>query len=183
MLRDVVLAVALYKLAWSTDLMATTLALPLGATHSLTLMIKWVLWAMYFNVQGILLTSWWCLAHEASHGTLSPFSWINDTIGFFLHTVRVFIVCRHHSYLVGLVPAGTIFLLEIDPPRAPQVNCFGWAGGELRSPHTLSLCSAIRWYCECYNLSRRIWGDPNIHHDSHNSHAGFWLSILFTVQP
>jgi fatty acid desaturase len=28
------------------------------------------------------------MAHEAGHGTLSPYSWINHFIGFTLHTVR-----------------------------------------------------------------------------------------------
>ncbi|KAF5391131.1 hypothetical protein D9757_003022 [Collybiopsis confluens] len=72
--RDVSLAVMLYKFAWHID------SLPLNR------ILRWVLWIVYFNLQGIVLTSWWCLAHEASHGTLSPISLVNDIAGFLLHT-------------------------------------------------------------------------------------------------
>lgn len=88
--RDVTLAILLYRLAWSLDTIATTLVGSWNASQTHLRMLKWMLWIIYFNVQGILLTSWWCLAHEASHGTLSSFTLVNDLVGFVLHTVNVF---------------------------------------------------------------------------------------------
>ncbi|KAJ3925446.1 MAG: delta-12 fatty acid desaturase [Lentinula lateritia] len=84
--RDVTLAILLYRLAWSLDTIATTLVGSWNASQTHLRMLKWMLWIIYFNVQGILLTSWWCLAHEASHGTLSSFTLVNDLVGFVLHT-------------------------------------------------------------------------------------------------
>jgi hypothetical protein len=84
--RDVALAVVLYKLSWRMDWIVACVSKPLNASGIQTRVIKWILWTFYFNAQGIVLTSWWCLAHEASHGTLSSISLVNDVVGFLLHT-------------------------------------------------------------------------------------------------
>ncbi|KAH7868007.1 delta-12 fatty acid desaturase [Lentinula edodes] len=80
--RDVTLAIVLYRLAWFLESPATVFFEPSNFLR----LVKYVLWLFYFNAQGILFTSWWCLAHEASHGTLSSFALVNDAVGFVLHT-------------------------------------------------------------------------------------------------
>ncbi|KAK0220561.1 fatty acid conjugase [Armillaria fumosa] len=44
------------------------------------------LWVAYWWCQGIVLAGWWCLAHEAGHGTISQYAWVNHIVGYFLHT-------------------------------------------------------------------------------------------------
>ncbi|KAF9060335.1 delta-12 fatty acid desaturase [Rhodocollybia butyracea] len=84
--RDVTLAVLLYNLGWRIDSITNAIAICLNASSMQIRMIKGILCMVYINVQGILLTSWWCLAHEASHGTLSPSTLVNDVVGYTLHT-------------------------------------------------------------------------------------------------
>ncbi|KAJ3825402.1 delta-12 fatty acid desaturase [Lentinula raphanica] len=84
--RDIFLALMLYKLAWSLDTIAAILVKLMSVYPTRAWILEWGLWLLYFNVQGIFLTSLWCLAHEASHGCLSPYTWINDLVGFMLHT-------------------------------------------------------------------------------------------------
>src|SRR5258708_95196 len=48
---------------------------------------KCALWALYSHTQGVILAGWWCMAHEAGHGSLSNHSWVNHLIGYSMHTV------------------------------------------------------------------------------------------------
>ncbi|KAI0795567.1 delta-12 fatty acid desaturase [Abortiporus biennis] len=43
-------------------------------------------WLCYWWWQGIAMAGFWCLGHEAGHGTLSSSKWVNDILGFSLHT-------------------------------------------------------------------------------------------------
>ncbi|KAF5361402.1 hypothetical protein D9758_006253 [Tetrapyrgos nigripes] len=84
--RDVVLAYILYKLAWQFSPFVASLNTQYDMPPTVTTLVNMALWSCYWFSQGIVLTSWWCLAHEASHGTLSSHRWINDSVGFLLHT-------------------------------------------------------------------------------------------------
>ncbi|KAJ7650203.1 delta-12 fatty acid desaturase [Roridomyces roridus] len=48
--------------------------------------LRWSLWAAYWHWQGVFMAGLWTLAHEAGHGTLSDYNWVNDWIGFTSHT-------------------------------------------------------------------------------------------------
>ncbi|KAK0193106.1 hypothetical protein F5146DRAFT_1042950 [Armillaria mellea] len=37
--------------------------------------LRFPLWVVYWWCQGIVLAGWWCLAHEAGHGTISQYAW------------------------------------------------------------------------------------------------------------
>ncbi|KAK2467516.1 hypothetical protein APHAL10511_000371 [Amanita phalloides] len=50
------------------------------------LVLRWPLWLFYWYWQSIAFAACWCLAHEAGHGNLSPYSWVNNIIGFTFHT-------------------------------------------------------------------------------------------------
>ncbi|ESK86228.1 delta-12 fatty acid desaturase [Moniliophthora roreri MCA 2997] len=100
-LRDVFCAVVLYHLAWGIDPFATALAtygLPTNAVTTL----RWSLWIGYWYCQGIVLAGWWCLAHEAGHGTVSPYNFVNHAVGFSLHSFLLtpYFAWRstHHSH-------------------------------------------------------------------------------------
>jgi omega-6 fatty acid desaturase (delta-12 desaturase) len=85
--RDVLFAVTLYKLGWLIDPFAHLLVNDFGVSSAIGSTVKWLLWAFYWYWQGLVLTGWWCLSHEAGHGTLSPYNWVNHLIGFSMHTV------------------------------------------------------------------------------------------------
>lgn len=112
--RDVTLAVLLYNLGWRIDSITKAVSVYLNASSTQTRMIKGILWMAYINVQGILLTSWWCLAHEASHGTLSPSTLVNDVVGYTLHTVYIYYIDHYRNerlmrYAI-IVSSGTVLL-------------------------------------------------------------------------
>ena len=87
-LRDVLCAVAVYKLGWVIDPFSRSLVEDFGLAPIIGTLVNWFSWALYWHCQGVILAGWWCMAHEAGHGTLSSFSWVNHLIGFTLHTVR-----------------------------------------------------------------------------------------------
>lgn len=97
-LRDILCAVAVYKLGWVIDPFSRTLVESFGLSSNIGTFVKWFAWALYWYCQGIILAGWWCMAHEAGHGTLSSYSWINHLIGFTLHTVRTHVLpnVTHH---------------------------------------------------------------------------------------
>ncbi|THU93824.1 delta-12 fatty acid desaturase [Dendrothele bispora CBS 962.96] len=105
--RDVILAYLLYKLAWQISPIVSNLQLNYRMSSLATSVVNMCLWLCYWHCQGILLTSWWCLAHEASHGTLSPHRWVNDFVGFLLHTTLLVPYfawkSSHHSHHISTV--------------------------------------------------------------------------------
>ncbi|KAH0581132.1 hypothetical protein H2248_012260 [Termitomyces sp. 'cryptogamus'] len=49
-------------------------------------LVRGVLWILYWGWQGVAFAGIWCLGHEAGHGALSAYSWVNTVIGIVLHT-------------------------------------------------------------------------------------------------
>ncbi|KAJ7504425.1 delta-12 fatty acid desaturase [Mycena galericulata] len=84
--RDLICAFVVYKLGWLIDSSSSTLVPRFGIPLIASVLIKWVLWILYWYAQGIILAGWWCMAHEAGHGTLSNHNWINHVVGFSLHS-------------------------------------------------------------------------------------------------
>ncbi|KAH8817907.1 delta-12 fatty acid desaturase [Flagelloscypha sp. PMI_526] len=83
--RDLAFVLVVYKLGWQIEPVCTWLTL-IGTSPILVSIVRATLWVTYWIFQGISMTSCWCLAHEASHGTLSPRGWVNHLIGFPYHT-------------------------------------------------------------------------------------------------
>nr|XP_004252862.1 delta(12)-fatty-acid desaturase FAD2 isoform X1 [Solanum lycopersicum] len=61
-------------------------------------------WPIYWIVQGCVCTALWVIAHECGHQSFSDYQWINDTIGFILHSALLtpyfswkYSHRRHHS--------------------------------------------------------------------------------------
>ncbi|KAJ7155454.1 delta-12 fatty acid desaturase [Mycena crocata] len=84
--RDLICAFLLYKLGWLIDSFSHALVERLGISPLAGQMVKWFLWCSYWYAQGIILAGWWCMAHEAGHGTLSDYKWVNHVIGYTLHS-------------------------------------------------------------------------------------------------
>ncbi|KAF9453348.1 delta-12 fatty acid desaturase [Macrolepiota fuliginosa MF-IS2] len=91
--RDILCALVLYSLATRIEGFTAAISSSLppellspSAQQILLTTIKWISWGLYFHWQGIAFASLWCLGHEAGHGTLSDYSWVNTFFGFILHT-------------------------------------------------------------------------------------------------
>ncbi|KAF8638483.1 hypothetical protein AX17_002172 [Amanita inopinata Kibby_2008] len=84
--ENVFCVVAVYQIGVRIDPFSAWFDQRLGI-HALATIVRWTLWAFYWYWQGIALAGLWCLAHEAGHGNISSYSWLNHVIGFSLHTV------------------------------------------------------------------------------------------------
>jgi len=93
--RDVLCAVIVYKLGWLIDPLARSLVNDFGVSSNIGFAVKWSLWALYWHWQGVILAGWWCMAHEAGHGTLSQYGWVNHLIGYSMHT---FILVPYYAW-------------------------------------------------------------------------------------
>ncbi|KAM3337233.1 delta(12)-fatty-acid desaturase FAD2 [Capsicum galapagoense] len=72
--------------------------------HLLPFPYSYLAWPVYWVVQGSVCAGIWFIAHECSHTAFSDYQWINDTIGFFLHSALLtpyfswkYSHRRHHS--------------------------------------------------------------------------------------
>ncbi|KAJ9549757.1 hypothetical protein OSB04_022300 [Centaurea solstitialis] len=72
--RDLIIIYSLYYLASSyIPLLPPTLS--------------YVAWPLYWLAQGCVLMAFWILGHECSHHSFSEYQWVDDTVGFFIHSV------------------------------------------------------------------------------------------------
>ncbi|KAF7312378.1 Fatty acid conjugase [Mycena indigotica] len=85
-MRDATLVFLMYQLGCRLDTWLEWLSESLHVSPALGNVIRWVSWSAYWPLQGLSFAGLWTLAHEAGHGTLSDFSWVNHMIGFFAHT-------------------------------------------------------------------------------------------------
>ncbi|KAJ8074956.1 hypothetical protein PM082_019283 [Marasmius tenuissimus] len=84
--RDATLALLLHRASRYIPSATSSLAQLLCGNALMERCLNFTLWTAFCQCQGILFTSLWCLAHEASHGNISPRGWINDGVGYVLHT-------------------------------------------------------------------------------------------------
>ncbi|KAK4725669.1 hypothetical protein R3W88_030586 [Solanum pinnatisectum] len=111
------------------DLMLVSVSYYIASTyfHILPSMLAW---PIYWIVVGCVCTGIWFIAHECSHNAFSKYKWINDTIGFILHSVLLtpyfswkYSHRRHHSNTNSL---------EYDENHVPKVK------------------TKLRWYTKLY---------------------------------
>lgn len=48
--------------------------------------LRFAAWSAYVIFQGFVCTGLWVLAHECGHGSFSDYTWVNDTVGWILHS-------------------------------------------------------------------------------------------------
>lgn len=86
--RDIMWALVLYNLG--TRISGITAAAPplIGPLDYkiISRLVEWIAWSLYFYWQSLVFSGFWCLGHEAGHGTLSDHTWFNTVVGFTLHT-------------------------------------------------------------------------------------------------
>ncbi|KAF5356411.1 hypothetical protein D9758_009483 [Tetrapyrgos nigripes] len=93
-LRDLSCALVVYKLGWCIDSLHDCM-LSWGSSSSFAALLKWSFWFAYWVSQSVILAGWFSMAHEAGHGTLSSYRWVNNLIGFCLHT---FVLCPYFAW-------------------------------------------------------------------------------------
>ncbi|KAG7093068.1 hypothetical protein E1B28_009360 [Marasmius oreades] len=86
LLRDIVLATLLWHLATNIDLIPKNPAIVQTITPLGVELLRWSAWATYWWFQGLVFTGIWVIGHECGHGAFSDHRFVNDTIGFVLHT-------------------------------------------------------------------------------------------------
>ena len=82
LLRDLIIVGALYYVA---DTFIPTLPKPL----------TYIAWPIYWYLQGAYLLGLWLLGHDCGHHALSDYQWLNDSVGFVLHT---FLFTPYYSF-------------------------------------------------------------------------------------
>ncbi|PFH48439.1 hypothetical protein AMATHDRAFT_65424 [Amanita thiersii Skay4041] len=92
--RDIACLLAVYQLGLRIDPFSNWLSQRLDG-HIAAQVVKWSLWATYWHWQGVIFAGLWCLAHEAGHGNISQYSWINHACGFALHT---FVLAPYYAW-------------------------------------------------------------------------------------
>ncbi|KAL4918339.1 oleate delta-12 desaturase [Aspergillus aurantiobrunneus] len=92
LVRDVFYALGLVYAALQIKAIPSTLA-------------QVLLWAFYGFLQGLTGTGLWIVGHECGHGSFSSYPWINDFIGWSLHSMLLtpyfswkITHARHHRY-------------------------------------------------------------------------------------
>ncbi|KAG6881535.1 hypothetical protein C0993_001036 [Termitomyces sp. T159_Od127] len=121
-IRDVTCAIILYKLGRLIDPCAKSLVQDYEVPQAFGTATKWSLWAFYWHWQGVVLAGWWCMAHEAGHGSLSDYSWFNHLVGYSLHTVRLSLAADITSLTVVIVYSRALLRVEVEPSCPPQGN-------------------------------------------------------------
>ncbi|EPQ57061.1 delta-12 fatty acid desaturase protein [Gloeophyllum trabeum ATCC 11539] len=93
--RDILFGLLFYRAALYIPIAANYASASLGLGQPFGLALRATLWVCYWFWQGVLFAGFWCLAHEAGHGTMSPHKAVNSLLGFTLHT---FLLVPYYSW-------------------------------------------------------------------------------------
>lgn len=170
------------------DLAVTFVLYHLATTylHHLPTPFSSLAWLAYWIVQGCVLTGVWVVAHECGHHAFSDYQWVDDTVGFILHSLLLvpyfswkYSHRRHHSNTASL---------EHDEVFVPKPRSkLPWYSKYLNNPpgRVISLLATLTlgWplYLSC-NVSGRPYNRfachyaPNSPIYNHRERLQIWLS-------
>jgi len=177
--RDLLFTIVLYNLATRIEALANSVfsflsssALNPATQRALIVVIQWSGWCLYFYWQGIAFAGLWCLGHEAGHGTLSTYPWLNTIFGFILHTVRnlrsqftsshltlniKFLLIpyfswrsTHHAHHVSLHPFSS-------KSRLSSSSRTGWGSARCLNWPRVGERPNIDWWLSIYREQRCLW--------------------------
>ncbi|KAJ0569096.1 putative acyl-lipid omega-6 desaturase (cytochrome b5) [Helianthus annuus] len=79
------------------DLLIISLIFYFAATYIIPLKapLSYVAWPVYWMVQGSFVLGFWLLGHESGHQGFSDYRWVNDTVGYLIHTA---LLCPYFSW-------------------------------------------------------------------------------------
>ena len=83
------LIAVIYKSAEYLDTLITPehISLPNPLLYSLA---RFALWAFYAFANGLVMTGLWVIAHECGHQAFSEYKFVNNAVGWVLHSAYVF---------------------------------------------------------------------------------------------
>ncbi|ERN11582.1 hypothetical protein AMTRI_Chr03g44320 [Amborella trichopoda] len=130
---------------------------------------RFMAWALYWVVQGCVLTGVWVLAHECGHHAFSDYSWLDDLVGLVLHSALLvpyfswkYSHRRHHSN-TGSLERDEVF---VPKPKAQ----LAWFSPYLNNPPgrvmTLFVSLTMGWPLYlAFNVSGRAYPRFACHFD------------------
>lgn len=74
-----------------------TANLPQAMSTMLNLAMRFVIWNLFWYVQGLSGTGMWVMAHECGHQAFSPYRSVNDAVGLVLHSA---LLVPYHSWRI-----------------------------------------------------------------------------------
>ncbi|XP_007028985.2 PREDICTED: delta(12)-fatty-acid desaturase FAD2 [Theobroma cacao] len=137
--------------------------------HQLPHPLSYVAWPIYWAVQGSVLTGVWVIAHECGHHAFSDYQWLDDAVGFVLHSSLLvpyfswkYSHRRHHSN------TGSLDRDEVFVPK--QKAAIRWWAKYLNNPPgrflTLTIQLTIGWPLYlAFNVSGRPYERFACHYD------------------
>ncbi|KAK9075726.1 hypothetical protein SSX86_004055 [Deinandra increscens subsp. villosa] len=48
--------------------------------------LNYIAWPLYWFFQGVMIGGLWSIGHECGHGAFGGYKWLDDTVGFFIHS-------------------------------------------------------------------------------------------------
>ncbi|KAK4279503.1 hypothetical protein QN277_011277 [Acacia crassicarpa] len=100
--------------------------------HLLPHPIPYLLWPIYWALQGCILTGVWVIAHECGHHAFSDYQWLDDLVGLILHSALLVpyfswkISHRRHHSNTGSLERDEVF---VPKPKSK----FPWYGKYLNN--------------------------------------------------
>lgn len=131
--------------------------------------LSFLAWAVYWVIQGCILTGVWVIAHECGHHAFSNYQWVDDLVGLVLHSCLLvpyfswkYSHRRHHSN-TGSLERDEVFV----PKKKSQI---GWYFKYLDNPLgrflTLTITLTLGWPLYlAFNVSGRPYDRFASHYD------------------
>ncbi|KAJ0569090.1 putative oxidoreductase [Helianthus annuus] len=153
------------------DLFFISLFYYVAATYIIPLQapLSYVAWPVYWFIQGCVQMGFWLLGHESGHQGFSDYKWVNETVGYFIHTSMLspyfswkYSHRRHHSN------TASVEYDEAYPPRTK--SSLGYADTLFNTPpgrlfRLVILCAIGFLLYVCFNVAGRKYGRYTNHFD------------------
>lgn len=100
--------------------------------------MRFIAWAVYWVLAGWVMTGVWIIGHECGHQAFSESKWLNDSVGWVLHSALFLpyhswrISHSHHHAATNSMEDDAVFVPTLrseEPPRRNPV-----VAGELLAP-------------------------------------------------
>ncbi|EKM52311.1 uncharacterized protein PHACADRAFT_211585 [Phanerochaete carnosa HHB-10118-sp] len=94
----------------------------LGWSAIPTRLLKWTLWTLYWNIQGVAWAGLWSIGHEAGHNNVSQNKWVNHGVGMACHS---FLFLPYFSWrITHLRHHKTAGSMELEEVYVPHVRSY-----------------------------------------------------------
>ncbi|XP_076892986.1 delta(12)-fatty-acid desaturase FAD2-like [Bidens hawaiensis] len=111
--------------------------------------LQYIAWPLYWVAQGTVMMGLWVIGHECGHHAFSDYEWLDDTVGFFVHTFVTtpyfswkFSHRRHHSN-TGSLERDEVYVPKEKSKLSPASFYFD---NPLGRTFTLTIKLTLGWY-------------------------------------